>query len=207
MSYLKALALSGVLLIAADCRQPSTVEQYQLPEEDLSLDPDSLAQHMLLYGCLPDAPRFGWGPGGKPSTEYILADIELFVPGSDGPWEYPRADRLELVRRHGGRVLKVLNLPAARIHIPTSKLPGLVAAVGVARTVPNARRYDWPVAVILNASTTPADLARFEELGGRVRRQFGGNMYSGMIPNRSIPALRNEAAVQFVSPSGTICAL
>jgi hypothetical protein len=40
---------------------------------------------------------------------------------------------------------------------------------------------------------------------GGVQSKFGGSMYAGLIPNRSIPALRSESRVKFVLPSVTIC--
>lgn len=199
-SPLGPLAVSVGIGLAACGGLPTEVAEYQLPAEDLSLDPQALVAPGLMFGC------GQWGPTGEPSARVVLADV-IAGPGPTGSWLAPEPKDLEKVGQFGGRVLKALNYPGFRIIIPTDRLPALMSVVGMAAlTVPNPRRFDWIVIVHLSGPTTDADTVRFAELGGKVRERFDNfSMYSGWIPNRSIPGLRREARVRLVESSGHLC--
>ena len=70
------LFLGLVLANPGGCTGPTELDQYQLPAEDLSLDPTHLTTPRLLWGCS------GWGPDGQPASRFVLADLTLWrVPG------------------------------------------------------------------------------------------------------------------------------
>ncbi len=108
----------------------------------------------------------------------------------------------DLIKRHGGQILYTFRFPAARVRIPTKNVRSL--AVGAPSVsilyVLDPRRYDWPIAVGYRRPYSYVEgERRFRELGGRVEYRFDAiNALGGLIPDRSVAALRGDPNVEYV---------
>ncbi|MDQ3697975.1 MAG: hypothetical protein M3373_08130 [Gemmatimonadota bacterium] len=112
-----------------------------------------------------------------------------------------------LVTAHGGRVLYRFNIPAVRARIILAQVPDLVEEGFwiTVRDVPDATRYDVPsLSVGFTRSLHDSDVELYTSLGGRVNHRFI-NALSGILPDRSIPVLRNRSDVKYIEASSVAC--
>lgn len=206
---IRALAVGLGLGVAPGCTDLSAPpDDFRLPEADASLDPDRLS--VGDYIATPCA--FGiWGDGLahlRERHEGALVDIYFGRGSPEGPWEGPTASDIALVRSHGGTVLYGFNIPAVRARIVLSRIPDLVREGFwiTVRDVPDATRYDVPLSVGFTRPLRDEDVALFESLGGRVTSRFDFiNALFGILPDRSIPVLRDREDVAYIQAQSVYC--
>jgi len=184
-------------------------DDFEPPEPDLSLDPDRLS--VGEYIATPCA--FGVHGDGLAhlldKQEWALVDVYFGRESEAGPWDSPTRDDIDLVTSSGGRVLFEFNIPAVRSRILLSRIPDLVrnGYWVTARDVPNATRYDVPeLGVGFSRALQDSDVELYESLGGRVEHRLGLiNALSGVLPNQSIPVLRDTPDVVYVQAGSVAC--
>lgn len=177
-------------------------DDYVLPPADPSLDPAALVLGEPLYAC------GQWSAAGRPTDQRVLVDLFFGRREPSDPMDRPRQASLDAVRAAGGNALFQFAFPAARVRIDTDRIPGLVdsGVANYARTVPDARRYDWDVIVGFKRPSTNADSLMFVNLGGRVSYVFQSmSAIAGYLPNASIAAYRTHSDVQYVEAGGLGC--
>lgn len=208
--HLLILAVAATATLANACDDPVAPidlppDDYQLPLPDTSLDPDRLS--VGDYLATPCA-FYGFRGDGlvdlRHQHEWRTVDIYFGHGTSDGP----RQSDLDLVRSHGGRVLYNFNVPAVRARMFVSRIPDLVLKgswISV-REVPDATRYDVVVAVGFSRLLNDADVELYESLGGRIEYRWDRiQALSGILPDRSIPALRAKPGVEYVEVNSVVC--
>jgi hypothetical protein len=169
---------------------------YLLPEPDLSLDPAALAQPRLMYAC------GTWLYGDKPTEAKVFVDVSFDRRLQSDVYDHPTSRHIAAVERHGGKIVYKFHFPAARVWIATDSIPALASEVpvrGVLR-IADLRRYDWNAGVgYIKPYTYQEGITRYVELGGKVDFVFNTiNGISGLIPDRSIGALRSDPRVAYV---------
>jgi hypothetical protein len=207
---LLVLAMLTAVGAAAACSDPlAPADTFELPPPDLSLDPERLA--VGEYIATPCA----FGIRGdrlahlRDRQEWALVDIYFGRESPETSPTGPTEQDVALVTSHGGRVLYRFNVPAVRARIVLSRIPGLVEEgfwVTV-REVPDATRYDVPsLSVGFARPIDDSDVALYEELGGRVEYRWESiDALSGVLPDRSIPALRDRSDVEYVEAGSVGC--
>lgn len=206
---LMAAALAIALAPAcSDLVSPGRTDTYELPAPDGSLDPARLAVGDLI--ATPCA--FGTRGDGlahlRARDEWALVDIYFGRGSAEGAWDAAAPADRALVKAHGGRVLHEFNVPAVRARIVLSRIPDLVQAGFwiLVREVPDATRYDVPLTMGFVRSLGDADIERFATLGGQVTYRFDViDALAGVLPDRSIPALRQWTGVEYVQPETVYC--
>jgi hypothetical protein len=196
---------SAALLVVAGCADVlGPVDDFELPEPDLSLDPNRLT--VGAYIATPCA--FGWHGDGlahlRDRHEWALVDIFFGSGVVTGPTE----SDVDLVRSHGGRVLHRFNVPAVRARILLSRIPDLVRDGHwiTVREVPDATRFDLVLSVGYRRPTQDLDLAIIAAYGGRVTHRYISIPWLGVIlPDRTVPVLRDRYEVEHVESSGVAC--
>lgn len=195
-------AVAAVVLALACNGLTLPPDDYVLPPPDESLDPTALRPGGLLFAC------GDWVPPGPPDSAWVLADLFFRVRSEIAPFEAPEPESLERVQALGGRVLFRFAFPAARVRITPAAIPLLAwrGDLDHARTVPDARRYDWQVLVEFTRPLQSADSLDFVSLGGRVRivASSVSGIY-GELPNQSVIALRARSDVLRVRGESHVC--
>lgn len=202
-----AVMASVSALACADATAPH--DTFELPEPDLSLDPDGLSTGELI------ATPCAFGIYGdrldhlRDRHEWALVDVFFGRPSEEGPWDGPTASDINLVTSQAGSVLYQFNVPAVRARILLSRVPDLVEQgfwVTV-RDVPDPSRFDVPsLSVGFSRPLLEGDVELYESLGGRVEYRWDFiNALSGILPDRSIPALRNRSDVEYVQSGSVGC--
>lgn len=207
------LTVGLVAGLAAGCGDASGPESLVppddmvLPAPDTSLDPDRLALGDVI------ATPCTWGINDPFKTlrdrhEWAFVDI-YFGRGSEaGPWDGPTDDDIALVEASGGFVLFRFHVPAVRAVIMLSHVPDVVLGGYwiIVRDVPDPARYDVMLSVGLDHEWTDQDIQRFQELGGRIDYRFSFiPAISGVLPDRSIPALWDHPGVRYIEPESVAC--
>lgn len=212
MSRIYPILAAGIAIAIApacnDLTAPLPADRFELPPADTSLDPGRLA--VGDYLATPCA--FGsYGDGLaqlRALHDWALVDI-FFGRGSPaGPWDGPTSADIALVKAHGGRVLYSFNVPAVRARIILSRIPDLVQAGFwiTVRDVPDATRFDVILAAGFTRALENADVARFVSLGGRVDHRLDFiDALAGVLPDRSIPHLRQRDEVEYIEPESVFC--
>jgi len=197
---------AGIVLISlVGCGDPlGPADDFQLPEPDLSLEPDRLTVGAFI------ATPCAFGMYGnrlvhlRDRHEWALVDIFLGSGAATGPTE----SDVEFVRSHGGRVLHRFNVPAVRARILLSSIPDLVRDGHwiTVRDVPDATRYDLVLSVGYRRPTKDLDLAIIAAYGGRVTNRYISIPWLGVIlPDRIVPVLRDRYEVEHVGSAGVGC--
>lgn len=195
------------------CSDPAALEtlpldDFELPAPDLSLDPDRLS--VGEYIATPCA----FGMNGdrlehlRGRHEWALVDVYFGRASPQSPWDRPLEQDVELVRAHEGRVLHRFNIPAVRARVLLSRIPDIVEEGRwvTVRDVPNAARYDVPSLAVGFHGLSDAHVALYESLGGRVNYQWDLiDALSGVLPDRSIPALAEHPDAVYVEVLGVAC--
>lgn len=205
------LALGTALVFAASCSEPIAPvdDDFELPAPDPSLDPDRLA--VGDYIATPCA--FGMHGNRldhlRGRQEWALVDIYFGRDSPEARRSGPTAADIRLVKSHGGRVLHHFNVPAVRARILLARIPHLVEEgywVTV-RDVPDPTRYDVPsLSVGFSRPLTDSDVDLYVSLGGRVEYRFDFiNAVSGVLPDRSVPALRDRSDIAYVEAGSVYC--
>lgn len=201
-----ARGAGAALILLVGCGDPlgPVDDDFRLPESDRSLDPARLV--VGDYIATPCA----FGMFGdrlvhlRDRHEWALVDIFLGSGAATGPTE----SDVEFVRSHGGRVLHRFNVPAVRARILLSNIPDLVREgywVTV-REVPDPSRYDLVLSVGYRRPTKDLDLAIIAAYGGRVTARYVSIPWLAVIlPDRTVPVLRDRYEVQYVESSGVAC--
>lgn len=196
-------ALAVAFLSAIGCSGSTAPVGFTLPDPDPSLDPAALVSPTLLFVCN------SWVGNTPPTEKSLFVDIFFGQRSADDPDDRPRSASIDAVERHGGQIVYRFHFPAVRAWMEASEIPALVkeGGVNVVFRVTNPRRYDWATFVGYKKPYSYLDgTARFEELGGRVTSSYNSiNAIFGLIPDRSVTALRREAAVDYVSGGGYGC--
>ncbi len=183
-------------------------DDFELPAPDTSLDPDRLS--VGEYIATPCA--LGIHGSGldhlRDRHEWALVDVFFGHDSPEGPRDGPTFRDVRLVRAHDGRVLHTFDVPAVRARMLLSRIPGLVEEgrwVSV-RDVPDATRYDVEVSVGFTRALEESDVELFGELGGRVTHRWEFiDALAGILPDRSIAALRSRPDVGWVEGDGVLC--
>jgi hypothetical protein len=198
-----AAVVLAVSLGGAACRGVTeSAPPYELPTPDASLDPAALREGRVLYRC------GGWLRNAQPAAERVLVDVLFGRRGPEDPPDRPLPAHLARVRAAGGRVLHEFQFPAVRAYLPTRNVRALTGGGfdPSVHEVADPRRYDWRATAGYRARLAAADEDRVRVLGGRVERALGNlNMLVVTLPDRSYPALRAGANVEFVEASGQTC--
>lgn len=205
------LAIGVGTSLPAACSDPiPPADDFELPEPDLSLNPDRLSVGDYIATPCAFGIRGNRLDHLRSKHESALVDVFFGRASEDGPWIGPTASDVELVTSHGGRVLYHFNIPAVRARIILAQIPDLVEAGGVTvREVPDPTRYDVPSLSV--GFTRPLrrepDVDLYVSLGGRVDHLWGFiNALSGVLPDRSIPVLRDRSDVEYVEAhAGVSC--
>jgi len=183
------------------------VDDYQLPPPDTSLDTNRLS-----IGSYIATPCAFYGGDRLASLrerqEWATVDVFFGRPTPPAPGEGPSAGEAQLVRSHGGRVLYTFNVPAVRARIILAKIPDLVERGFwiTVRDVPDPTRYDLRLIVGFDRALTDADVALFQSLGGRVQYRWDNTRaIAGVLPDRSIPALRSQTDIRYLELDGVMC--
>jgi hypothetical protein len=206
----RILVLGTAIMLAGACSDPTVpIDDFELPGADLSLDPDrlSVGEYIAtpcafgLYGNRLDHLR------GR--NERTLVDVYFGRESTAGSWDGPNAGDIELVEAHGGMVLYHFNVPAVRARMDLSRIPDLVEEgfwVTV-RAVPDPTRYDVPSLIVGFARPLrSADATLYSSLGGRVEHHWAFiNALSGVLPDRSIPSIRQQSDIAYVEVGGVAC--
>lgn len=209
MSKIWIVFAVATAVFSASCGHPTApVEDFKLPEPNLSLDPDRLV--VGDYIATPCA----FGIYGdrlnhlRDRHEWVLVDV-YFGRGSEGPRDRLTERDIALVTSHGGRVLYHFNVPAVRARIVLARIPDLVESGFwlTVRAVPDPTRYDVPsLSVGFTRTLRDSDVDLYASLGGHVDYRWDFiNALSGVLPDRSIPALRGRSDVEYVEAGGVAC--
>lgn len=184
-------------------------DHFELPEPDLSLDPNRLSVGDLI------ATPCAFGMYGnrldhlRDKHEWALVDVFFGRSSADGPWDGPTTSDIDLVTSQAGRVLYQFNVPAVRARILLSRIPDLVEQGFwiTVRDVPDLTRYDIPTLTVgFTRSLLDSDVEMHASLGGRVEYRWDFiNALSGVLPDRSIPVLRNRSDVDYVQAGSVYC--
>ena len=197
-------------VFAASCSDPTAPNQdFELPEPSLSLDPGRLT--VGDYIATPCA----FGIYGdrlnhlRDKHEWVLVDVYFGRGSEESSRDRPIKSEIALVTSHGGRVLHHFNVPAVRARIILARIPDLVEEgfwVTV-REVPDPTRYDVPsLSVGFTRTLRDSDVDLYGSLGGRVDYRWDFiNALSGVLPDRSIPALRAQSDVRYVEAGSVAC--
>lgn len=184
---------------------------FTLPPADTILDPSRLRPGEIIATHCSLPPTAGGLEQFRGVHEWTVVDVFLGREDAEGAWGPPTSEDLANVAAGGGHVLHLFNVPAVRVRIVMSRLPELVLelrnaqAPPVIREVPDLRRFDYEVSVGYD-SHADEYVALFESLGGRVERRIDElGMLSGVIPDRSVPALREDPGVVWVKTPGMGC--
>lgn len=204
------LALCTAITMAGACSDPTVpIDDFDLPEADLSLDPDrlSVGEYIAtpcafgLYGDRLDHLR------GR--DERALVDVFFGRESGDGHLNRPTPDEIRLVEAHGGMALYHFNVPAVRARMSLSRIPGLVEEGFwiTVRDVPDPTRYDVPSLLVgFTRSLRDTDAVVYSSLGGVVEQRLDViNALSGVLPDRSIPTIRGRSDVEYAAPAGMVC--
>jgi hypothetical protein len=201
----RAITVLLFCVIVGTCGEvvaPPVDDDFELPPADPSLDTTRLS--VGDYIATPCGLRSGF-PNLRNRDEWALVDIYFGRPEPEAQ-SGPSRDEMELVVAHGGRVLYGFQVPAVRARIKLLRIPALIEEgfwISV-RDVPDAARFDVKVSVSVGHEITDDDIALFTRLGGRVtQRSVFGNYLAGIIPDRSIPSLRENAI--YVQADGVRC--
>ena len=202
-----AVVASVSVLACADVTAPP--DAFELPEPDLSLDPDGLSIGELI------ATPCAFGIYGdrldhlRDRHEWARVDVFFGRSSEEGPWDGPTTSDMNLVTSQGGSVLYQFNVPAVRARVLLSRVPDLVEQGFwiTVRDVPDPTRFDVPsLSVGFSRPLLEADVELYESLGGRVEYRWDFiNSLSGILPDRSIPALRDRSDVEYVQPGSVAC--
>jgi len=198
----------GLFLVSGCADVVAPADDFEIPPPDLSLDPGRLT--VGEYIATPCA--FGKLGDGlehlRENDEWALVDIFFGRDSPDGPWTGPTVGDVEFVRSHGGRVLHRFNVPAVRARIVVSRIPGLVKE-GLwitVRDVPDASRYDLELHVGFHRPLTDSDSVLIAGLGGRITHRWDFiNALGVLLPDRSVPDLRERSDVEYVEVNGVAC--
>jgi hypothetical protein len=186
----------GFVAIILSCSSPfSNLPPYDLPPENTSLDPSEVRPPSLAFLC-------GYWVGDTPHPDSaVLLDLNFGNLSPSDPIDRPLEVDRDLIRRHGGRILRVFQFPAFRVWIRAGAIPALVhesrRQVSVLR-VADPRRFDWQFTVLYRASHpyTDDDEVKLTALGARITHRLAAlNMLAGVIPNRMVPGLRSDKNV------------
>lgn len=207
------LACGAVLVSVAACSDPAAVEtipvdDFELPEPDPSLDPGRLSVGEYIatpcaFGMYGDRLEHLRG-----RHEWALVDVYFGRASPESPWDRPLEQDVELVGSHGGRVLHQFNVPAVRARVLLSNIPDIVAEGRwvTVRDVPNPARYDVPSLTAGFHRLRDEHVDLYESLGGRVDHRWDFiSALSGVLPDRSIPALAEHPDAQYVEALGVGC--
>ena len=211
---LSILAIGTGVTFAAACSNPTQpgtgpVDDFELPEPDLSLDPGRLSVGEYIATHCAFAIRGNRLDHLRGRNEWALVDVYFGRGSPEGPWDGPTETDIKLVTAHGGRVLYRFNVPAVRARMILSKIPDLVEegfSITV-RDVPDVTRYDVPsLSVAFTRPLRDSDVDLYVSLGGRVDYRWDFiNALSGVLPDRSIPVLRSRPDVTYVQAGGVAC--
>ena len=206
-----ARGTTGLLLLLCACQGSTEPAGFTLPPPDLSLDPAAIREPRLLYLCKSFVDSVVVNrqlrPIPPPNDTNILADVSFGRTGPELPMDRMLDSQRQAIARFGGRIVYSFHFPAARVWIPTRNIPGFFAATqAVIYWVRDPRRYDWPVGVGYRAPYSYTQgAARFQKLGGRVDGLWNViNALGGVLPDRSVPALRADRNVEYVEGTGQI---
>jgi hypothetical protein len=220
LTRMSLLAVAVGLILAPACDAPAAPaadlsvapDDYELPPPDTSLDPARLT--VGDYIATPCAKYPGAGMQGdgfahlRGRNEWATVDVFFGRGTSEGPWEEPTSDDIDLVRSHGGRVLYSFHVPAVRARMVLSRIPDLVLEGYwiTVRDVPDATRYDVRLSVGFTRPITPDDVELFESLGGRVDYYWEFiDAIAGVLPDRSIAVLWDRTDVRYVQANSVYC--
>lgn len=205
-----------MLFQLSGCRWFTEPVGFVLPPPDPSLDPSALRDPVFRFLCGTWVDSIVINrqlrPVPQPSEPWVLIDVAFGRLGPSDPPDRLTPEHRSVIKRHGGQVLYPFHFPAARIWIPTRNVPGL--STGARSTVSifyvrDPSRYDWPVGVNYKRPYSFRDgEPRFAALGGRVDYRFDViNSLAGLLPDRSVAALRADSEVAFVeaSPAFPFC--
>jgi hypothetical protein len=206
------LAIGVVATLAAACDDPAASgfpsDDYVLPAPDQSLDPGRLSVGDLI------ATPCAFGMYGNRLDHlrgrHEWATVDIYFGGSpDGPGDGPSSNDVALVSAHGGRVLYHFTVPAVRARVVLSQIPHIVRAGDwiTVREVPDPTRYDVPSLLVgFERPVQDSDVELYITLGGQVDYRFVIiNAVSGVLPDRSIPGLRDWSDVEYVEAGGVGC--
>lgn len=210
MSRILLISAFGALMAGAGCSDPTApLDDFELPPPDLSLDPERLA--VGDYIATPCA----FGIRGdrlehlRNQHEWALVDIYFGRDSPDGVSTGPTEGDIALVTSHGGRVLYHFNVPAVRARVVLARIPDLVedGFWVTVRDVPDPARYDVPsLSVGFARPLEDSDVALYVGLGGRVEYRWDFiDALSGVLPDRSIPVLRERSDVAYVHAGTVVC--
>lgn len=178
-----ALSLGLALL---GCRVLTGPSLPDLPPQNHSLDPADLRFGALVGDCQ------GWSGGSRPPGTHLLADV-FFT--TDQFATHPNVEQFNLVRQRGGSIVFEYHLPGYRVWIPIDSIPSFPHAT--IRYVPDPSRYDARVAIRFGPDSVPdPDLAEIGRLGGRVTDLIVGFYAEVLLPDASVPALRELRGVE-----------
>lgn len=192
----------------SDMVSPAGTDTYELPAPDNSLNPARLAVGDLIATPCAFHTRGDGLAHLRTRDEWALVDIYFGRGSAEGAWGAPAPADRALVTAHGGRVLHEFNVPAVRARIVLSRIPDLVQAGFwiLVREVPDATRYDVPLTMGFVRPLVDADIELFASLGGQVTYRFDFiDALAGVLPDRSIPTLRQRPDVEYVQPETVFC--
>ena len=193
--------IAAVLMAGSGCRAASSLGASSLPAADLSLDPARLVRNIALHAC----GRWSSGAALPPGIPVI---VDAYFT-TRLPVERPDTSHRRRVLSRAGVILHTFHFAAYRIRIASDSIPSLaerdrVIVFGVV----DVTRYDWQVFVGYHKGQPfgSAEEARFVALGGSITSRWSGiNALSGVLPDRSLPALRADPRVRYIETNPIIC--
>jgi hypothetical protein len=215
------LLLTTVAVLLPACTSPvdpSSTElpdwgDFELPATDTSLDPARLSVGQRL------ATPCSLGSHGNQlvslldQREWIVVDVSFGRSTAEGPWDGPTPEDKAWITDRGGRILHDFAIPIVRARVVASEIPAMLRDMlrggqwPIFWSVEDLTRYDIPdLTVGFAEHLTDEHVTLFESLGGRVehRLDFIGTLY-GAFPDRSVSALREQADIEYLEPTGVLC--
>lgn len=199
-----ALVAALAATASAGCESPTAPEgdlpgNLVLPEPSTNLDPSN-----VVLGPLIATQCHVYRPERVASGAAAFVDI-YFFDGERRP--EPPEFAVAWVEDHGGVVVHRHNVNGVRAAIYLDDVPAVTQLSGnlvEVREVPDAARYDVPVIAIFEGPVVIEEVQRFRDLGGRIE-WYTGSIILGVMPDRSMPALRAMERMLHLSVEGTIC--
>lgn len=179
------------------CEIISGPGDYDVPDEDQSLDPARLSVGYEIYYCGDWNRTFG-----KPSDGALFVDVFFYAGFDQARLDHPLEVHRRIVESVRASIVRSYRAAGFRVWIHRDSIPALYGHNGVTiRSVPDPRRYDLQVTAFYGGPGVfnGVDSVSVSKLGGRIVRNYEAlGILLMHLPERSLPEIREDPRVQWI---------